>query len=54
MAHEYGHERDGDKIAEVSQKWLRVRDNYEVEIEADENPVLILAATVALDALAHD
>jgi uncharacterized protein YxjI len=52
--HEYEIERDGDTIAEVSKKWFRVRDTYGVEIKGDVDPVLILAVTVAIDALAHD
>jgi uncharacterized protein YxjI len=53
--HEYKIERDGDTIAEVSKRWFRVRDTYGVEIDADVPDVpLILAITVAIDALAHD
>jgi len=52
--HEYKIERDGDKIGEVSKKWFRLRDTYGVEIEDDEDTVLLLAVTVAVDALAHD
>ncbi|MFA5885931.1 MAG: LURP-one-related family protein [Acidimicrobiia bacterium] len=52
--HEYEIERDGDKIAEVSKKWFRVRDTYGVEIEDDDDAVLVLAVTVAVDSLAHD
>ena len=52
--HEYEIERDGDKIAEVSRKWFRVRDTYGVEIEDDDDTVIVLAVTVAVDALAHD
>jgi uncharacterized protein YxjI len=52
--HEYEIERDGDKIAEVSKKWFRVRDTYGVEIEDDTYTVLILAVTVAVDAMARD
>lgn len=47
--HEYEIERDGDKVAEVSKKWFRVRDTYGVEIDADVDPALILAITVAID-----
>ena len=32
--HEYEIEQDGDKVAEVSKKWFRVRDTYGVEIDA--------------------
>jgi len=49
--HEYEIERDGDKIAEVSKKWFRVRDTYGVEIGNDDDTVLVLAVTVAVDSL---
>ena len=52
--HEYKIERDGDKIAEVSKKWFRLRDTYGVEIEHDVDTVLVLAVTVAVDAMSHD
>jgi uncharacterized protein YxjI len=52
--HEYEIERDGDKIAEVSKKWFRMRDTYGVEVFDEQQTVLILAITVAVDALAHD
>jgi uncharacterized protein YxjI len=52
--HEYEIERDGDKIAEVSKKWFRVRDTYGVEIENDDDTVIVLAVTVAVDSMAHD
>ena len=52
--HEYEIERDGHQIAEVSKKWLRVRDSYGVEVNDPADVVLVLAVTVAVDALAHD
>jgi uncharacterized protein YxjI len=52
--HEYEIERDGDKIAEVSKKWFRVRDTYGVDVLDDADSVLVLSVTVAVDALAHD
>jgi uncharacterized protein YxjI len=52
--HQYEIEQDGHKVAEVSKKWFRVRDSYGVEVEPDADPALILAITVAIDALAHD
>ncbi len=51
--HEYEIEDDGRKIAEVSKKWFRVRDTYGVEIAPEQNPVLVLAVTVAVDTMAH-
>jgi uncharacterized protein YxjI len=52
--HEYEIESDGDRVATVSKKWFRARDTYGVEVQADADVVLILAVTVAVDALAHD
>src|SRR3954451_16367710 len=51
--HEYEIEADGRKVAEVSKKWFRVRDTYGVEIDPAENPVLVLAVTVAVDTMSH-
>ncbi len=51
--HEYTIERDGDKVAEVSKRWFRVRDTYGVEVLPGENDVLILAATAVIDTMAH-
>jgi uncharacterized protein YxjI len=52
--HEYEIERKGDKVAEVSKKWFRVRDTYGVEIDDPSITPFILAITVAVDALSHD
>ena len=49
--HEYEIERDGDTVATISKKWFRVRESYGVEIAAGEDSALILALTVAIDAL---
>ena len=52
--HEYEIERDGDKVAEISKKWFRIRDTYGVEVEPGVDPILILAITVAVDGMSHD
>lgn len=52
--HEYKIERDGDKIAEISKRWFRIRDTYGIEIVPGENDALILAATVCIDEMARD
>ena len=54
LDHEYEIERDGDTIATVSKSWFRVRDTYGVEIAEGVDPVLILAVTVAVDAMTRD
>jgi uncharacterized protein YxjI len=51
---EYKIEREGHKVAEISKKWFRIRDTYGVEIASGEDPGLILAAIVAIEALATD
>ena len=49
--HEYKIERGGDKVAEISKRWFRIRDTYGIEIAPSEDPALILAATVCIDRL---
>jgi len=49
--HEYEIERNGDTVARISKKWFRVRESYGVEIAAGEDATLILALTVAIDAM---
>jgi uncharacterized protein YxjI len=51
--HEYEIERDGDKVAEISKRWFRVRDTYGIEIVPGENDALILAATVCIDEMSE-
>jgi uncharacterized protein YxjI len=51
--HEYEIESDGRKMAEISKKWFRVRDTYGVEIAPGAEVPLLLAVTVAVDAMAH-
>ena len=54
LDHEYTIGEGRDKVAEVSRKWFRIRDTYGVEIEDEADAALVLAVTVAVDALAHD
>ena len=49
--HEYEIDRDGDTVATISKKWFRVRESYGIEITEGEDAALILALTVAIDAL---
>jgi uncharacterized protein YxjI len=53
LAHEY---RIGDgkhKVAKVSKKWFRIRDTYGVQVAANQDDLLVLAITVAIDAMVH-
>jgi uncharacterized protein YxjI len=52
--HSYEIERDGDEIGKVSKKWFRLRDTYGVEVRDRADVPLVLAVSVAVDALAHD
>lgn len=49
--HNFKIERDGEKVAEVSKKWFKVRDTYGIEIDERENIPLILAAVVCIEEL---
>jgi uncharacterized protein YxjI len=53
VEHEYEVERDGEKVAEISKRWFRVRDTYGIEIDPGEDAALI-AATVCIDQMARD
>jgi uncharacterized protein YxjI len=50
--HEYEIERDGEKIAEISKRWVRVRDTYGIEVAPGANDALIVAAVVCIDEMA--
>ena len=54
LDHEYEIKEGRRKVAQVSKKWFRVRDTYGVEVAPDQEDVLILAVTVALDQMAHN
>ena len=54
LDHEYIIEQGRTKVAEVSKKWFRVRDTYGVEVAPGQEDELILAATVAIDMMAHE
>ena len=51
--HEFKFERGGDKVAEVSKRWFRVRDTYGVEVAPDQDDALILACTVCIDQMSR-
>ncbi|MCX7792458.1 MAG: LURP-one-related family protein [Chloroflexaceae bacterium] len=53
LHHEYTIGEGNRKIAEVSKKWFRIRDQYGVQIEPGQNEALILAVTIVIDMMAH-
>lgn len=52
--HEYTFTDGRTPVATVSKRWFRVADTYGVEVEPGRDPVVVLAATVALDMMAHE
>jgi uncharacterized protein YxjI len=52
--HEYEIERDGDKVAEISKRWLRIRDAYGIEVAPGEEEALVLAVAVCIEQMSHD
>jgi uncharacterized protein YxjI len=52
--HEYKIERGGDRVAEVSKRWFRVRDTYGIEVAPGQDDALILTVTVCIDQMTHD
>ena len=45
--------RGGDRVAEVSKRWFRIRDTYGIEIAPGQDDALILAVTVCIDQMAR-
>ncbi len=54
LDHEYSISQGHQRVAEVSKKWFRITDTYGVEIAEGQNDILILAITVAMDAMTHE
>ena len=54
LDHEYTISDGRTPVATVSKKWFRVADTYGVEIAPGQDPVVVLAATVAVDMMAHE
>jgi uncharacterized protein YxjI len=51
--HEYKIERGGERVAEVSKRWFRIRDTYGIEVAPGQEDALILAVTVCIDQMAR-
>jgi uncharacterized protein YxjI len=54
LDHDYVFKRHGKTVAEVSKKWLTIRDTYAVDIAEGEDDLLILASAVVIDQICHD
>jgi len=53
LAHDYRIGEGKHKVAKVSKKWFRISDTYGVQVAANQDDILILAITVAIDAMVH-
>lgn len=53
LDHEYTFTRGGETVAQVSKRWLSIRDTYAIEIAAGEDDVLLLACAVVVDMASH-
>jgi uncharacterized protein YxjI len=54
LNHEYTMERRGKRVAEVSKRWIALRDTYTVEIAGGEDEALILASTVVVEQMCQE
>jgi uncharacterized protein YxjI len=52
--HEYTVTRDYLPVAQISKQWFTWSDTYGVDVATGEDPVLILASTVAIDMCCHE
>jgi uncharacterized protein YxjI len=54
LNHEYKMERHGKRVAEVSKRWIAIRDTYTVEVAPGEDDALILALTVVVEQMCQE
>ena len=44
----------GERVAEVSKRWIALKDTYTIDVAAGQDPVLIIAAAVVIDQCCHE
>lgn len=54
LDHEYTFDLRGSPVAEVSKKWLALRDSYTVDVGEQADDVLILCCAVIIDLICHE
>lgn len=54
LDHSFTITRDGDVIAQVSKKWISLRDSYVVDVADGEDPVLLVACAIVADRVVHE
>ncbi|KTG09541.1 hypothetical protein AUR64_13545 [Haloprofundus marisrubri] len=53
LDYEYRMVRDGERIAEISKDWFRLRDSYGIEVAPETDAGVLIACTVALDMMVN-
>ncbi|MCB0089790.1 MAG: LURP-one-related family protein [Caldilineaceae bacterium] len=53
LDHNYNITRDGALVAQVSKKWVSLRDSYTVDVGTGEDAVLLLACAIVVDRIVH-
>lgn len=54
LDHSYTISRQGNTIAQVSKKWISLRDSYVIDIEEGEDATLLLACAIVVDRISHE
>ena len=54
LEHNYTISRQGVTLAEVSKKWISLRDSYVVDIADGEEAILLLACAIVVDRISHE
>jgi len=54
LEHNYTMEQDGKVVAQVSKKWISLRDSYVVDVSDGEDAVLIVACAIVVDRITHE
>ena len=52
--HSYSISRQGVEVAQVSKKWISLRDSYTVDVAEGEDVVLLLACAIVVDRITHE
>lgn len=54
LDHNYTISRDGETVAQVSKKWISLRDSYSIDVAPGEDPLLLVACAIVVDRIAHE
>ena len=54
LEHSYSILRQGNTIAQVSKKWISLRDSYVVDVAEGEDAILLLACAIVVDRITHE